>query len=149
MVKRKSPSKKKGRRKSIWTLPLGSVEQALNLYSILQAFQRSDGGDLLNRDALAYVARWVDEIAGQVPAVVELANDRQGPFREKDYAPLDASLRLNKKERSLMLFICQGMQAQLLTPEGKRNWIDNQGQEDYQMAVQGYQQWIRSLEREP
>jgi hypothetical protein len=142
-------AERKRQKKTMWTLRLGSMEEALNLYSILLAFQQSDGGGLINREALEYVARWTDEIAHLVPGIDALANDRQGPFREKDYSPLDASLHLDEKERSLMLFVCQVIHAQLLTPEGKRNWIENQGQEDYQMAVKGYQRWIRSLEREP
>jgi hypothetical protein len=141
--------KSKRQRKTIWTLHLGSVEQALNLYSILLALQQSEGGGLINREALQYVAKWMDMIADQVPDIVELVNDRQGPFREKDYSPLEASLHLDEKERSLMLFVCQVIHAQLLTAEGKTNWIENQGQEDYQMAVRGYRRWIRSLEREP
>jgi hypothetical protein len=142
-------AKRKGQKKATWTLPLGSIEQALNLYSVLLAFQQSEGSGLINREALAYVARWVGEIADQVPGIDKLANDRQGPFRKKDYSPLNASLLLDERERSLMLFVCQVIHAQLLTPEGKRNWLENQGQEDHQMAVKGYQQWIRSLEREP
>ena len=56
---------------------------------------------------------------------------------------------VGEKERSLMLFVCQVTHAQLVTPEGKKGWIENQGREDYQVAVEGYRRWIRSLEREP
>ena len=142
-------AKRKRQKKTMWTLHLGSIEQALNLYSVLLAFQKSDGGGLINREALEYVAKWTDMIADQVPNIDRLANDRQGPFRAKDYSPLDTSLLLDEKERSLMLFVCKVIRAQLLTPEGKKNWIENQGQEDYQIAVKGYRRWIRSLEREP
>ncbi|MBN1815146.1 MAG: hypothetical protein JXA14_25155 [Anaerolineae bacterium] len=142
-------AKRKRQKKAIWTLRLGSIEQALNLYSVLLAFQQSDGGGLINHEALEYVAKWTVEIADQVPGIDELANDRQGPFRKKDYSPLTASLHLDEKERPLMLFVCKVIHAQLLTPEGKRNWIENQGQEDYEMAVRGYRRWIGSLEREP
>lgn len=142
-------SRRKGKKKAKWTLRLRSTEEALNLYSVLVAFQESDGGGLINQEALRSVARWADAIANQVPSIGELATDKRGPFREKDYSPLNALLILDERERSLMLFVCQVIYAQLLTPEGKRGWIENQGQKDYDMAVAGYQRWIRTLEREP
>ena len=41
-------TKRKRQKKTMWTLRLGSIEEALNLYSVLLAFQRSDGGGLIN-----------------------------------------------------------------------------------------------------
>jgi hypothetical protein len=76
-----------------------------------------------------------------------LASDRRGPFREKDYAPPATLLVLDEKERSLMLFVCQVIYSQLLTPEGKQNWVSNQGRGDYEVAVKSYRRWIESLSR--
>jgi hypothetical protein len=140
-------SKSKRPERIVWTLPLGSREEALNLYSVLIAFQMSDGSGVINREALHTVGCWVEAIKAQVPDIEVLASDTRGPFREKDYAPLAASLVLDEKERSLMLFVCQVIYSQLLSAEGKQNWIKNQGQGDYEVAVKSYRRWIESLSR--
>jgi len=140
-------SKSKRPERTAWTLHLGSREEALNLYSILVAFQMSDGAGMLNQEALYTVGRWVEAIKARVPGIEALASDTRGPFREKDYAPLAASLVLDEKERSLMLFVCQVIYSQLLTPEGKQNWVSNQGRGDYEVAVKSYRRWIESLSR--
>jgi hypothetical protein len=140
-------SKSKKPKKTRLTLHLGSREEALNLYSILVAFQVSDGAGILNQEALATVGRWVEAIEVQVPGIKALAGDTRGPFREKDYTPLAASLVLDEKERSLMLFVCQVSYSQLLTPEGRQDWIRNQGRGDYEVVVKSYRRWIESLSK--
>lgn len=140
-------SKSKRFKKTRSTLHLGSREEALNLYSVLVAFQMSDGAGVLNQEALDTVGRWVEAIKVQVPGIEALAGDTRGPFREKDYEPMAASLVLDEKERSLMLFVCQAIYSQLLTPEGEQNWVRNQGRGDYEVAIKSYRRWIESLSR--
>lgn len=131
-----------------WILVIDSKEAAVNFYSILLAFQRSNGGGLINKEALKYVAKWMNVILKHDPDVVERANDSRGPFRARDLSPLDISIQLNRKERAIMLLIWQTLLNQLMTPTNRANWIENQGLEDYELAVKYYKAWIDSLQGE-
>lgn len=131
-----------------WKLTIDSQEAAVNFYSILHAFQKSGGGDLIDAEALAYVKKWIGFITQQYPGVVARANDSHGPFRVRDTSPQDISLELNERERALMLYIWRTMYMQLITPSVQEDWIRNQGRLDYELAVKNYQSWINSLEGE-
>jgi hypothetical protein len=132
----------------LWILTFDSKEAAVNLYGILLAFQQSQGGGLLNKEAVRCVARWLEAISRQVPDVGDLSNDSRGPFRLRDLSPIAASLELDSKERSLMLYICKIISEELATPQGRRDWIKNQGQADYDLAVKHYTMWLAVLEDE-
>jgi len=47
-----------------------------------------------------------------------------------------------------MLFIWKMMYKQLITPKGRNSWIENQGREDYELALMNFKSWIDSLESE-
>ncbi len=108
----------------------------------------SGGGGLINEEALKYITKWLNVISKYDPDIEKLANDSRGPFRERDTSPLTIALELDHKERSLMLFIWKTMYNELLTPKMRDNWIRNQGQEDYELAVKNYKAWVDSLEGE-
>lgn len=129
-----------------WTLVLDSREAAVNLYSILLAFYHSRSEGLVDREGARYIAKWLRDISDRVPEVRELADDSSGPFRERDLSPIDVSLKLDSEERALMLSICRLIHSQLTTPEARRNWIENQGRSDYEMAVKNFRSWVASLE---
>ena len=131
-----------------WMLTIGSKEAAVNFYSILVAFQRAGGGGLINEEALKYVAKWMDIISEHDPDVEKRADDSRGPFRERDTSPLNIVLELDHRERELMLFIWRTMYSQLIASRTRDNWVRNQGQEDYELAVKDYEAWIDSLEGE-
>jgi hypothetical protein len=134
--------------KKIWTLTFDSREAAVNLYSILLAFQQSKGSGLINREAVRCITQWLKKIRRQIPNVDELANDSHGPFKQRDMSPIIASLELDSRERSLMQYICKIIYEQLVTPKGRLDWIKNQGQADYDLAVKNYQTWLTVLEDE-
>lgn len=151
--KGKRQKRKQGRRarpiqKKRWTLTIDSKEAAVNFYSILLAFQMSGGGGFINEEALKYITKWLNVISKYDPEIEKLANDRRGPFRERDTSALTITLELDHKERSLMLFIWKTMYNELVTPKMRDNWIRNQGREDYELAVKNYKAWIDSLEGE-
>lgn len=129
-----------------WELVLDSKEATLNLYSVLISLQQTNGRGLIDKKAVKYVKKWVNTIVKHVPDIQDLAKDTRGPFRERDTSPLNLSLSLNLKERVLMLFICRFIYKQLLTPKGRKDWIENFGQKDYEFAVKNYEEWINSLE---
>lgn len=79
------------------------------------------------------------------PEIVNLANDRRGPFRKRNTSPQNISLELDEQERETMLSIWKTMYNQLLTPQFKRSWIQNQGRADYELSVENYESWISSL----
>jgi hypothetical protein len=54
-------------------------------------------------------------------------------------------LELDPKERTLMLAICKIIHGQLTIPTGRRNWVENQGRADYELAVKNFQIWVNSL----
>jgi hypothetical protein len=129
-------------------LVMDSKEAAVNLYSILLAFRQSEGSDLIDRENAKYITKWLKVISEQVPGVRDLADDNRGPLRGRDLSPIDAILELDPKERTLMLTICKIIHGQLTTPNGRRNWIENQGRADYELAVKNFQTWVNSLEGE-
>ena len=131
-----------------WVLVIDSKEAAVNLYSILLAFRQSEGSGLIDRESVKYITKWLKVISEQVPGVRDLADDNRGPLRERDLSPIDATLELDPKERALMLTMCRIIHGQLTTPNGRRNWIENQGRADYELAVKNFQTWVNSLERE-
>lgn len=131
-----------------WKLTIDSKEASINFYSILIAFQRANGGGLINKEALKYVNIWIDVILEHDPDIERRVNDTRGPFRSRDMSPLNISLELDNKEKDLMLFIRKSMYSQLITPKSRDNWIRNQGREDYELAVKNYRGWIDSLEGE-
>ena len=148
---RRSIAKHKGSRpvstrRERWVLVVDSKEAAVNLYSILLAFQRSGNGGLIDSEGVRYITRWLRVISERVPDVEELAGDVRGPFRPRDLSPIRVSLELDARERDLMLFICRTIYTQLTTPEGQRSWIENQGRTDYEMAVKNFRTWMGSLE---
>ena len=147
-VIRRKRSRSAPKQQNRWTLIFDSKEAAVNLYSILLAFHQSRGGGLIDRKGVRHIAKWLRNISEQVPDVRDLADDSQGPFRERDLSPINVSLRLDSGERALMLFICSTIHRQLTTPEGRHNWIENQGRADYEIAVKNYQSWLDSLEGE-
>jgi len=153
MNRRKTPRGKKSKlargRGRQWALTIDSTEAAVNLFSILLAFQQSEGGGLIEKGDIKHIGKWLEIISKQVPDVERLASDARGPFRERDTLPTSASLKLNAQERVLMLFICKTIYNQLITPKGRRNWIENHGRADYELAVKNYQDWITSLEKVP
>ncbi len=129
-----------------WMLVIDSKEAAINFYSILLALQRSNGGELINKEALRYVTKSMDFISEHVPEVETLVDDSHGPFRKRDMSSLNISLELNYKERTLMHFIWKTMYNQLIAPEIRDDWIKNQGIADYEAAIKNYKAWISSLE---
>jgi ribosomal protein L5 len=135
-------------RQKRWVLNIDSQEAAVNLYSILVAFHQSGGGGLVDRKGVAQIAKWLKAISEQVPEVRRLAGDVRGPFRERDLSPIGVSLELDARERALMLYICKTIHSQLTAAEGRRNWIENQGRADYEVAVKNFQTWVNTLERE-
>jgi len=134
--------------KKIWILTFDSREAAVNLYSILLAFQQSKGSGIINREAVRCITQWLKNISRQIPNIDELANDPHGPFKQRDTSPIRASLELDSRERSLMLYICKIIYEQLATPKGRLDWIKNQGQADYDFAVKNYKDWLTVLEDE-
>jgi hypothetical protein len=112
------------------------------------AFRQSEGSGLIDRESVKYITKWLKVISEQVPGVRDLADDNRGPLRERDLSPIDATLELDPKERTLMLTICKIIHGQLTTPNGRRNWIKNQGRADYELAVKNFQTWMNSLEGE-
>ena len=131
-----------------WVMHIDTREAAVNLYSILQAFHRSGRTGIGGRESVRHIEKWLSSIEKQVSDVKRLAADTQGPFRKRDLSPIDVSLELDAKERALMLTICQIIHSQLLTSEGKRNWIENQGRADYELAVKNFKGWVNALSRE-
>ena len=131
-----------------WVLVIDSKEAAVNLYSILLAFCQSEGSGLIDRESVKYITKWLKVISEQVPGARDLADDNRGPLRERDLSPIDANLELDPKERALILTMCSIIHGQLTTPNGRRNWIENQGRADYELAVKNFQTWVNSLERE-
>ena len=131
-----------------WVLTIDSKEAAVNFYSILLAFQRSDGGDLINEAALKYITKWMSVISKYDPDIEKRADDSRGPFRERDRSPFTFYLELDYQERTLMLFIWKTMYSQLITPNMRDNWIRNQGREDYELTLKNYKGWIDTLEGE-
>jgi len=129
-------------------LVIDSKEAAVNLYSILLAFCQSEGSGLIDRESVKYITKWLKVISEQVPGARDLADDNRGPLRERDLSPIDANLELDPKERALILTMCSIIHGQLTTPNGRRNWIENQGRADYELAVKNFQTWVNSLERE-
>lgn len=144
--KRKPKTIKSGERR--WVLIIDSKEAAVNFYSILLSLQKSNGGGLINKEAVKSVETWMNVIKTQDPDVEKRANDPRGPFREREILPLNISLELDDKHRALMHFLWKTMYNQLITPEGRESWIRNQGQQDYEFAVKNYQAWVNSLEGE-
>ena len=128
-----------------WTLVIDSQEAAINFYSILYPLYSANGAGLINKEALTYVAAWLDTLSRHIPNIAELANDRRGPFKPRDRSPREIVLELDRKERDLMRFIWQTMYRQLITPETRDSWIRNQGQEDYELAIKDYEAWINAL----
>ena len=114
----------------------------------LPSISPARGGGLIDRKGARYIAKWLRDISEQVPDVRELADDSQGRFRERDLSPIDVSLKLDSRKRVLMLSICKTIHRQLTTPEGRRNWIENQGRADYEIAVKNFRSWVDSLEGE-
>ncbi len=145
---RRKQSKLAPKQQNRWTLIFDSKEAAVNLYSILLAFHQYRDGGLIDRKGARYIAKWLRNISEQVPGVKDLADDSQGPFRERDLSPINVSLQLDYRERVLMLSICKTIHGQLITPEGRRNWIENQGRADYEIAVKNFRSWVDSLEGE-
>jgi hypothetical protein len=141
-------SKPASMRQKRWELSIDSKEAAVNLYSILLAFRQSGGGGLVDRKGVTQIAKWLRVISEQVPDVRRLADDVRGPFRERDLSPISVSLELDARERALMLHICKMTHSQLTTREGRRNWIENQGCADYELAVKNFKTWVNTLERE-
>jgi len=135
-------------RQKRWVLVIDSREAAVNLYSILMAFRQSEGSGLVDRESVKYITRWLKVISERVPGVRDLADDKRGPFRERDLSPIEVVLELDPQERILMLAICKIIHGQLATPKGKRNWIENQGRADYELAVKNFQAWVNFLEGE-
>jgi hypothetical protein len=133
-------------RQKRWVLRIDSKEAAVNLYSILLASYQSGGYGPFDRKSTRQIARWLRVISEQVPGIEGLANDARGPFRERDLSPIAVSLQLDARERALMLTICKMIRSQLTTPEGRRNWIANQGRADYEMAVNNFETWVNALE---
>jgi hypothetical protein len=131
-----------------WKLVIDSKEASVNFFSILSSFQVSGGSGLINKEALKYVTKWMNYILEHDPGVSKRANSSQGPFRKRDMSPLDISLVLNWKERDLMLFIWKMIYSQLISPKGRIAWIENQGREDYEMALKNFKSWIDTLESE-
>lgn len=129
-----------------WTLVIDTKEAAVNFYSILVALKKSKGGGLINKEALKYVTKWMNFILEHDPEVEKQADDSRGPFGERDMSPLNISLELNYKERTLMHFIWKTMYNQLIAPEVRNDWIKNQGLEKYETAIKNYKAWISSLE---
>lgn len=134
--------------KKTWILTFASSEAAINLYSILLAFQQSEGSGIINREAVKCVNQWLRKISRQIPNIDKLANDPRGPFRQRDISPIMASLELDSRERSLMLYICKIIYKQLAAPKGRLDWIKNQSQADYDYALENYKTWISVLENE-
>jgi hypothetical protein len=137
--------KKKPTKAKPWRLVLETTEAALNLYSILWSFRSEMGAHVLNDEDLAYVEVWLGLIESAVPSILTLAEDERGPFRERDNRQIHLVMPLDDKERELMLFICQLIYQQMLQPEERERWIQNQGQADYDMAVTHYRGWIGEL----
>jgi hypothetical protein len=135
-------------RQQRWVLTIDSREAAVNLYSILMAFRKSEGTGFIDRESARHITRWLKAISEQVPGVKDLADDTRGPFRKRDLSSIDATLELGPRERNLMLTICKLIHGQLTTPKGKRDWIENQGRADYELAVKNFQTWVNSLEGE-
>jgi hypothetical protein len=129
-----------------WTLIIDYKEAAINFYSILLALQRSNGGGLINEEALMYVTKWMNFISVHIPEVKTLVDDSCGLFRKRDMSSLNITLELNYKERTLMHFIWKTMCSRLIAPEIRDDWIKNQGIEDYEAAIKNYKTWISSLE---
>ncbi len=126
-----------------WMLTLKTKESAINFYSLLTAFQHSEG--MLKKPALGVVAQWVARLMEQVPDIEEIAHDQRGSCRERLLAPLNAEIPVHIKHRALMQFMCQTMYAQMQDPKHRQGWIENQGREDYELAVQDYQLWMQQL----
>jgi hypothetical protein len=112
------------------------------------ALQRSEGSGLINKEALSYVTTWMSVISKYDPDIEKKANDTRGKFRKRDISPINITFELNYKEKSLMLFIWKFTYSEMITPETRDNWIKNQGQEDYELALKNYKEWINSLEGE-
>ena len=142
---RRKRSRLAPRQQNRWTLIIDSKEAAVNLYSILLAFHQSGGGGLIDRKGARHIAKWLRIISEQVPDVRDLADDSRGPFRERDLSSISVSLELDSRERALMLSICKTIHRQLTTPEGRRNWIENQGRADYELAAKNFRSWVDSL----
>jgi len=140
-LKKKSPNSPQ------WRLVLKTNEEALNLYSILWVFRSEQGSRVLNDEALGYVQAWLNRIERAVPNIQTLAEDVRGPFRERDRAQIQLVIPLDAKERELMLFICKLIYQQLLQPAESERWIENQGQADYDLAIENYRSWITTLEQ--
>jgi hypothetical protein len=136
-------------RKRRWRLVIDNKESVLNFYSILLALQTSKGSGLIDKEFLPYVNTWLNVISRYDPDIEKRANDtRRGPFRERDISPINITFELDHKEKSLMLYIWRIAYNQMITPETRDNWIKNQGQEDYELALKNYKEWINSLEGE-
>ena len=152
MGQRKARRRKRSRpvptRHKRWVLVIDSKEAAVNLYSILSAFHQSGSRGRIDREGIRHIANWLKLISEQVPNIRDLASDVRGPFREKDLSPIGFSLELDSRERALMLFICKTTHTQLIASKGRRNWIENQGHADYELAVKHFQTWANSLEEE-
>ena len=154
MRRKKVKRRKRARRTAVrhnaeskrWTLVIDSLEAAINFYSVLYPLYSSNGAGLINEEALAYVAAWLDTLSKHIPDIGELANDSRGPFRPRDRSPREIALKLDRKERELMLFIWRVMYRQLITPDARDSWISNQGQEDYELAIKDYEAWISALD---
>ena len=127
-----------------WTLTLKTKESAINFYSLLTAFQQAEG--ILKKAALRVVGQWVTQLRQQVSDIEEIAHDQRGPYRERLLAPLNVDIPVHIKNRALMQFMCQTMYAQMQNPKDRQHWIENQGREDYELAVQDYQLWMQQLE---
>jgi hypothetical protein len=144
---RKTPSRKKEKKKR-WKVTIDSKEAAVNFFSILRAFQRAEGRGFIDQDVLRYIDKWISEIKKKDPDAEERSNDRRGPFRERDLTSINISFMLNHNEREVMLFMWKTIYSQLITPEGRENWVNNQGSADYELAMKNYRDWIASLESE-
>jgi hypothetical protein len=129
-----------------WTLVIDSQEAAINFYSILYPLYSSNGAGLINEEAVTYVAAWLDTLSKHIPDIAELANDSCGPFRPRDRSPREIVLKLDRKERELMLVIWQAMYQQLIAPETRDGWTRDQGREDYELAMKDYEAWISALD---
>jgi len=138
--------KKKPTQAQQWQIVLETTEAALNLYSVLVAFS-AEGQRVLNDEALLCIKMWLRLIERAVPTIQTLAEDVRGPFRERDRAQINLVIQLNDKERQLMLFICKTIYHQLLQPEERTRWIQNQGQADYDIAIAHYRSWAATLEQ--
>jgi len=134
--------------KKIWTLIFTSSEAAINLYSILLVFQQTKGSGIINREDVKRITQWLRNFRRQISNIDKLSNDTHGPFRQRDMSPIIASLELDSRERSLMIYICKIIYEQLATPKGRLDWIKNQGQADYDFAVENYKTWLTVLENE-